>query len=294
MNIRLLFAAACIACSVPLAAQQASSTASQSTSATAQGTQVNATTTASAGANSHQAQAGADANSSAQLQPVNAELVGKLDSKSAKVGDTVVAKTTSKVRTADGSVLPKGSRLVGHITSVQAHGAGHADSSLGLIFDRAELKSGQSLAIHSVLESVAPPVSMATAGSSEDDMAMSAPMGTSAARGGGRTAGGLLGGGAGLASSATAATATTVNSAAEGAARTTGSLARNTTDDIAAGAGATAATTSQLAAHTTAIPGVMLAGDATGAASGTLTATNRNVSLSSGTQLVLGLAASAQ
>jgi len=290
MNIRLLFAAACIACSVPLAAQQASSTASQSTSATAQGTQVNATTTASAGANSHQAQAGADANSSAQLQPVNAELVGKLG----QGGRHGSCKNHIQVRTADGSVLPKGSRLVGHITSVQAHGAGHADSSLGLIFDRAELKSGQSLAIHSVLESVAPPVSMATAGSSEDDMAMSAPMGTSAARGGGRTAGGLLGGGAGLASSATAATATTVNSAAEGAARTTGSLARNTTDDIAAGAGATAATTSQLAAHTTAIPGVMLAGDATGAASGTLTATNRNVSLSSGTQLVLGLAASAQ
>ncbi|HWT64651.1 MAG TPA: hypothetical protein VN151_00950 [Terracidiphilus sp.] len=282
MNIRLLFAAACIACSVPLAAQQASASASQSTSATAQGAQVNAATAA-----------GADANSSAQLQPVNAELVGKLDSKSAKVGDTVVAKTTSKVRTADGSMLPKGSRLVGHITSVQAHGAGHADSSLGLVFNRAELKDGQSFAIHSVLESVAPPVSMAAASSSEDDVAMSAPMGATAARGGGRTGGGLLGGGAGLASSATAATATTVNSAAEGAARTTGSLAQNTTEDVAAGARATAATTGQMATHTTAIPGVMLAGDATGAASGTLTATNRNVSLSSGTQLVLGLAATA-
>ena len=47
------------------------------------------------------------------------ELEGKLDSRTAKVGDRVVLKTTEKVLTADGTVIPRGTRLVGHITQVQ-------------------------------------------------------------------------------------------------------------------------------------------------------------------------------
>ena len=49
------------------------------------------------------------------------ELDGKLDSKTAKVGDRVVLKTMDKVQTSDGTVIPRGSRLVGHVTEVQAY-----------------------------------------------------------------------------------------------------------------------------------------------------------------------------
>jgi hypothetical protein len=52
--------------------------------------------------------------------------------------------------------------------------------------------------------------------------------------------------------------------------------------------------TGSLAAHATGIPGVMLAGDASGSASGMLTASRKNIHLDSGTQMVMGVAAARQ
>src|ERR1700683_4384369 len=56
-----------------------------------------------------------------EMSPVTGELDGKLDSKTAKVGDRVVLKTLDKVQASDGTVIPRGSRLVGHVTEVQAY-----------------------------------------------------------------------------------------------------------------------------------------------------------------------------
>ena len=97
-----------------------------------------------------------------QLAPVKGELVGKLDSTSAKTGDSVVVKTRDDVKTADGTDIPKGSKLVGHVTGVQARGEGKENAQIAIKFDHAELKSGQSLPIESVIESV---------GSTESDSA---------------------------------------------------------------------------------------------------------------------------
>jgi hypothetical protein len=88
------------------------------------------------------------------LRPVNAQLVGELDSKSAKTGETILAQTKESVKTANGTVLPKGSRLIGHVTGIEAPDAEHANSTLTIRFDRAELKNGESLALHSLSESV--------------------------------------------------------------------------------------------------------------------------------------------
>src|ERR1017187_9501376 len=43
-----------------------------------------------------------------EMSAVTGELEGKLDSKTAKVGDRVVLKTTEKVQTPDGTVIPRG------------------------------------------------------------------------------------------------------------------------------------------------------------------------------------------
>jgi hypothetical protein len=45
-----------------------------------------------------------------------------------------------------------------------------------------------------------------------------------------------------------------------------------------------------LAARSTGIPGVMLRGEASGSASGMLSASNKNIHLDSGTQMVVGVA----
>ena len=89
-----------------------------------------------------QAQQGAPAApsaSAADLKPVTAELVGKLDTTSAKQGDSVEMKTKQDVKFAGGAEIPKGSKLVGHVTNVQPRGDGKENSQIAIQFDRAEL-----------------------------------------------------------------------------------------------------------------------------------------------------------
>ena len=234
---------------------------------------------------------------SAEMRPVTGEIDGKLDSKTAKPGDPVVLKTTQKMKTADGTEIPKGSRLVGHVTEVQAHEKGHAESHMGLEFDRAELKGGQSMAIHSMIQSVQPNPNAMAAGSIANEDALDTPMGGGAAgAGGGGMAGGHgggpLGGTAGGVASATGRAGSDLGSTAGGAVRTTGNLGSDASANLAHGVGVAANGAGSLGARATGMPGVMLRGDAAGSASGMLSATNKNIHLDSGTQLVLGIAAS--
>ena len=91
----------------------------------------------------------------AEMSPVNGELVSKLDSKTAKTGDSVVVQTKASVKTADGTEIPKGSKLVGRVLGVHPSEAGE-NSQVALQFDHVELKGGQSVAVHSQIQSIAP------------------------------------------------------------------------------------------------------------------------------------------
>ena len=73
----------------------------------------------------------ASASHSWEMSPVIGELQDKLNSATAKVGDRVVLKTTEKVMTADGTVIPRGTRLLGHITQVQTRDATHGVRATG-------------------------------------------------------------------------------------------------------------------------------------------------------------------
>jgi len=92
---------------------------------------------------------------------INAELTGSLDSKKAKPGDAVNARTVTDLKTNDGRVvLPKDTKIVGHVTQASARGAGQSESSLGLVFDKAILKSGQEIPLNAAVQAVgAPPAS---------------------------------------------------------------------------------------------------------------------------------------
>src|SRR5208282_4282441 len=89
----------------------------------------------------------ASASHSWEMSAVTGELEEKLNSATSKVGNRVVLKTTEKVVTADGTMIPRGTRLVGHITQVQTSDATHHFAQMGIAFDHAELKNGQSIAI---------------------------------------------------------------------------------------------------------------------------------------------------
>jgi hypothetical protein len=80
---------------------------------------------------------------------ISAELASSLDSKKVKSGDAINARTTTDLKSTDGRIiLPKGTKIIGHVTQSSARNAGQPDSSLGLVFDKAILKSGQEIPLN--------------------------------------------------------------------------------------------------------------------------------------------------
>lgn len=249
---------------------------------------------------------GASADASAQvnaavsdryLTPVDAELTSKLDSKNAALGQEVSARTKATAKLADGTTLPRGTRLVGHVTAVQAHSKDQPYASLAITFDHAELKGGQSVTLRTVIRSVAPPAPTASVPDSmmaDQEAAVAGPggqLGGSASTGsrgalglgGGGVAGGVRGVGQTTSSVGQAAGTTLGGSSAgaggivDGAANPEAGVVRQAGDSVSA------------APRATALPGVMLANSADANVSGTLMASGRNISLDSGTQISLGV-----
>lgn len=107
---------------------------------------------------------------------ISAELTNSLDSKKLKTGDEVKARTTDALKSADGrTILPRGAQLTGHITQASARGKGQADSSLGLVIDKATLKNGQEILLNVAIQAVAAPANNLDANSSYDEAPMGAP-----------------------------------------------------------------------------------------------------------------------
>jgi hypothetical protein len=86
---------------------------------------------------------------------LNAELSKTVDTRKAKPGDSVSAQTTEAVK-ADGKVvIPKGTKLEGHITRASARVKGDADSALAMQFDRAVFKDGRTVPMQVTIQALA-------------------------------------------------------------------------------------------------------------------------------------------
>ncbi len=83
-----------------------------------------------------------------------ARLRTRLDSQHARVGQQVVAQTTAAVKNHGRVILPKGARLLGRVTAVQAAANSHARSSLGVVFDQAVLHNGERLPMHATIAAI--------------------------------------------------------------------------------------------------------------------------------------------
>jgi hypothetical protein len=163
---------------------------------------------------------------------VNAELDKSLDSKKTKVGDAVAARTTEAVKEDGKVVLPKGTRLTGHVTRASARSKGDNDSTLAVQFDRAELRGGQEMALQLNVRALAAAPGVAPIGG--DDLQGMGSAGASASasgnRGGGMAApvGGAVSGAASTAARTTENTAGAVNSTANTAAGVSGTAGATT------------------------------------------------------------------
>jgi hypothetical protein len=197
--------------------------------------------------------------------------VSKLDSKTAKTGDSVVVQTKAPVKTADGTEIPKGSKLVGHVLGAKASEAGE-NSQVAIQFDHFELKGGQNLPVHSQIQSIAP---AGGAASTSGSRAMSGP-----------PAGG------------SSNPSTNAGSTASGAPQSTGAGSGAAAENTAPAAGTVVARSGNIAIATTSVPGVLLANNAPGQqdprmaqASSILLGAKQDIQLEGGTQMVLGVAA---
>jgi hypothetical protein len=219
----------------------------------------------------------------APMSPVNGELESKLDSKTAKTGDNVVVKTQTAIKTSDGTEIPKGSKLIGHIIAVQSSASG-TNSQVALQFDHIELKGGQSLPVHSQIQSIS-------------------PAGSTAASTGSSAMGGPSPAAAPAAGSSNRSMGTNSTQSSPGRPET----ANSDSGTAAAAAngvpapGTVVAKNGNIAIQTTSIPGVLLANNAPGlqdprmaTASSILLGARKDIQLDGGTQMVVGISAGGQ
>jgi hypothetical protein len=245
-------------CVAQSAQSEASGSASQATKVSDKNAQV---------ASASQLQAGSE---------VQAALVKPIDAKKSKVGDEVIAKTTHDVKSEGRVVIPKGSKLVGHVTEAKVRSQGQATSELGVAFDHAILKNGEEMPLALGIQAIGRGQA-ATTDVEDDTMATgSGAMRASGARpsGGG---GGALG---------------AVRSTAGGVVDTGGSVAGSAGSVVNSGTGAVGGAASGSLSATSrgvvGMPGLNLSSqNATTANGSVISSQDSNVHLDSGTEMIL-------
>jgi hypothetical protein len=194
---------------------------------------------------------------------VSAELTKRIDTKKAKIGDEVDLKTTSAAKFADGTELPKGTKLVGKVTDVHPKSDTDKTSHVAFDLERAVTKDGHDVPVHAAVTSM-----MASAQPVDNTAMMSPGSGGGGMAGGGSSAGGSSG-------SAPSAPSMPV---------------MNTQDQSAQGAQVAKGPQDRVPVAN--MPGVVLTSSDGVSSAGSLDSENKNISLESGTRMTLNLVAS--
>ena len=204
---------------------------------------------ASSGASASSSTAASQANAGlASGTAFNAALNSSLDSKKSKPGDAVAAHTTENVKSQDKTtVIPKGTKLVGHVTKASARAKGDAESELAIVFDHAILKNGEEVPLHVAIQAMAAGQTAASAPDSDLNTT-------------GSVAGSAMDSGMGGSRGALGGVASTAGSAA-GAATNTGATAGGAGDAVSRST--TSATTGVAGASRDAVGGLNAAGELT-------------------------------
>jgi len=234
------------------------------------------------------AQNGQASGSLASGTAFNAALSSPVDSKKCKPGDAVNAHTTEAVKSEGKTIIPKGAKLVGHVTQASARAKGESESALGIVFDKAILKNGQEIPLSAGIQALASAQSgVSAAGSDMDAMGAS---GAGSGMAGGRGGVGGVTSAAGGAVGAVTNTAANVGGVAGGAVNTAanagGSLA-GASKGAVGGLNAAGQLTSN-SQGVFGLNGLNLSAAASNASQGSvITAAGKNVHLDSGRRMLL-------
>lgn len=207
---------------------------------------------------------------------VQAALRTPIDSRHAQVGQEVTAVTRNEA-SLNGTRLPKGTTLVGHVTEVAAKGGSNANGHVSMLFDQARLKNGTTVPLHATIRSLAPAASTSAFANDDTGFGAGPASGDMSARASARTpgGGGLLG-----------STASATRGAIGGVTDTASSVTRSAVNETGR---ATDATANAAMRGVSSLPGVSVSAATDASTSGTVAAQGQNVHLDSGTQLTLGL-----
>ena len=173
---------------------QASDSASPSpaASANASGAPEPSQTAASAAAQGVVASGTSQSSTIAAGTAIHATLAKPVDARHSKPGDEVMAKTTENVKPDGQVVLPKGSKIVGHVTEAKTYSKGESKSELGMAFDYAVLKDGREVPLAASIQAIASPEASSPADQGDNSMIAAGSAGARAS--GGNAAGGVLAG----------------------------------------------------------------------------------------------------
>ena len=216
---------------------------------------------------------------------IAAQLENSLDARHAKPGDRVVLKTVSAVKQNGETIVPKGARLIGHVTEVQQQSKSNGESRLGVVYD--QLRTGSTeTPITATIVSITQARTQARANNDlfeSDTMSRSSTSSRTTSSGGG--SGGLLGG-----------VGNTVGGAVNTTTSTVGNVAGSTTNAVGSTVGATTSTVGSTTGNLSgSLRGLQITQSTSASAEGgsTLSLTGRNLHLDSGATFNLAVSNSA-
>jgi hypothetical protein len=257
---------------------QASSSAASSTSVQADKSGATASSNTS---NSTSANAGQNSATLSGGTAVNAALSQPVDAKKNKPGDQVTAKTTEATKSDGKVIIPRGTKLIGHVTECKQRSKEEKESALGIVFDKAVLKNGEEIPLNVTIHALAAAQTAAASSVGSDDLSAGGGAMSSARSSGGGALGGVR------------STAGAVTNTAANVGGVAGSAVNSTANATGAARGAVGGLNGagQLTSNSQGVfglEGLNLNSAASNSTQGSLiTSTSKNVHLDSGTQLLL-------
>jgi hypothetical protein len=88
---------------------------------------------------------------------LNSVLSDTVDARKCKPGDPVKAKTSEDVKAGGIVAIPRGAKLIGHVTEAQPAAKAGEQARLGLVFDHADLQDGRQIPLRTTFYALAAP-----------------------------------------------------------------------------------------------------------------------------------------
>jgi len=107
----------------------------------------------------------APAQASTRIAPgtiISAELSKSVDAKKVKAGDKIEAKSIVDLLSNGQVMIPKGSKILGHVTDAKARSKDSQISMVGIAFDHLSMKNGGELTIQAAVQAIGRPVEKAS------------------------------------------------------------------------------------------------------------------------------------